>query len=101
MTIGGTVGLALFFARGAPAAADDAALQRCRDQPEREARFALYDAIPVPARPSELIAEKALPVADFGQRSPGTSVAAIHSSVAADFDGWRANARIQLANGQV
>ena len=101
LTIGGTVALALFFAIAAPAAADDVAVQRCRGQLEREARLACYDAIPIPARPSEPIAENALPAADFGRRSPGTSVAAIHSSVADDFDGWRANARIQLANGQI
>ena len=101
LTIGALVALALSFAIAAPAAADDVALQRCRDQPEREARLACYDAIPVPAKPSEPIAENAWPVADFGRRSPGTSVAAIHSRGADDFDGWRDNARIQLTNGQV
>ena len=101
LTVGGPVALVLSFAIAVPAAADEVAVQRCRNQPEREARFACYDAIPVPARPSEPIGEKAMPSANFGRHSPITSTAAIQSIVADDFDGWRANARIQLTNCQV
>jgi len=91
----------LFLVIAAPAAADDAAVMRCRDHANAAARLSCYDAIPIATRPSGVGAENPPGLADFGRRTATAAVAAVDSSVEDDFDGWRANGRIRLANGQV
>ena len=119
--------LALVAASGW-AAADDAALRRCRAIAEPTARLACYDAITVPPRPTgqaapatapgtapqsgrapaELPAAAAAPPAErFGLEEKTARAAEaqrldrIESHIPGTFHGWRPNARIRLANGQV
>jgi hypothetical protein len=87
------------FAATAAVAADDAALRACRGVPDLAARAACYDAIPLPAvaatdaesrfGASQLV----VPARDELQ--------AISSVIKGRFDGWDADTRLTLANGQV
>ena len=104
------------------ACADDAGLRRCRALPEPAARLACYDALPLSetpaprapsprgASPAPAIAPPAAaapaapsPEARFGleRQATVTEIPAIESYIPGLFEGWRPNARIRLANGQV
>lgn len=106
----------LFFVSGA-ALADDAAMLRCRALADVASRAQCYDAIPVPdaaavrvVGSAPVTAAAAAPTPAQMARSFGFETAAKHqpaqleqleSSIAGPFDGWRANQRLKLANGQV
>ncbi|MCX7171744.1 MAG: hypothetical protein NTY41_16090 [Proteobacteria bacterium] len=93
------------------ALANDAALKQCRGIPEATARLACYDAIvitPVEARqaiPAQSPAAQPSPQApgQFGMESQAykTELQTIESHIPGRFEGWQANSRLQLANGQV
>lgn len=90
---------------------------KCRALGEASARYACYDAIPLPTpsmakAPAAATAPAPAPVAGsaravemekFGliEKSRPDEVLNIQSQVDKDFDGWRPNQRIRLANGQV
>jgi len=93
----------LLFASGA-ALADDAAILKCRSLGEASSRLACYDAIELGVAAPKSAAPARAVERDFGiekvkQRQEQPS--AIESTIAGDFDGWRPNAQITLANGQV
>jgi hypothetical protein len=102
--------------------ADDAAILKCRAQPDTARRLACYDAIPVGSAPLAATAPVAAPAPaaapaaaaapapspeqSFGLRpavkkpkdaEPGS----IRSSVVGRFDGWAPGTIFTLANGQV
>lgn len=109
----------LFFVSGA-ALADDAAMRRCRAVPDMASRVQCYDAIPLAAG-ATAIAAAAPPAPDapvaavspspadmqrgFGfetsAKNQPAQLARLDSSIAGQFDGWRPNQRLTLANGQV
>lgn len=82
------------------AAADDAALQRCRQIAEPGARLACYDAIAV--RPAAAPAPVATG-ANFGfdAAAPRSGPDLIETTIAGRFEGWAPGDHITLANGQV
>ena len=90
-------------------AADDAALQRCRDVRDTAARLACYDAIPLstaPAAPALGAAAAPPPAASFGlesRPSPAVTpaVVSIESVIDGPFVGWLPRGQLRLANGQV
>lgn len=111
--------LALMVVSGS-ALANDAAITQCRSQADAAARLACYDAIKVGAlsAPASAVAAPALaasaPAAaaqparkeleqSFGMEAlqPAARLNEIDSYIAGEFDGWRANQQIRLANGQV
>lgn len=97
------------------ALANDAALKQCRGIPEATARLACYDALvitPVEARqaiPAQSPATQPSPQpppqtpGQFGMESQAykTELQTIESHIPGRFEGWQANSRLQLANGQV
>lgn len=94
-----------------PALAQLEALQRCAQEPEAAARLACYDKLlPPPVRagaagsasPAAPALAQAAKADTFGlpQALKGPSPT-VESSVGSDFDGWNANDKIRLANGQV
>lgn len=105
-------GLALLLA---PAAtwADDAGLRQCRAIGNPVARLACYDALalppaPVPAAPPSAPAaappsapSPAALESQFGLASPVERVQEVVTRYEGQFEGWRPNERIRLANGQV
>jgi len=94
---GGWIGLA---------AADDAALRRCRSLTESPARLACYDAIPL-APQRDAGSPRTTPQAtatEFGLESrsaAATFVASIDSVIDGPFDGWLPRSQLKLVNGQV
>jgi hypothetical protein len=91
-------------------AADDAAMQRCRDLRDATARLACYDAIPRSVSPATPVlgsaAASAPPAASFGlefRPSPTAPplIASIESAIDGPFDGWLPRGQLKLANGQV
>jgi hypothetical protein len=92
-------------------AADDLALQRCRELRDTAARLTCYDAIPLSAAPASAPTPSpaaALPAAaTFGLESRPTPsaapppVASIESAIDGPFDGWLPRGHLKLANGQV
>lgn len=94
----------LLFASGA-ALADDAAILKCRELADSSSRLACYDAIelgvtaPKPAAAPAKAAEQSFGIEAVKQRQEQPS--AIESTIVGQFDGWRPNAQITLANGQV
>jgi hypothetical protein len=87
-------------------AADDAALQRCRDLRDAAARLACYDAIPLTSGPTTSTAPSAAPAAVFGfEARPAPTapppIEAIESAIDGPFDGWLPRGQLKLANGQV
>lgn len=87
---------------GHVAAADDAAIARCRTLTEAAARLACYDAIEL--RPAPAAAAPTRPLAErFGldKLFREGEADAVDSHINGDFDGWVSNQRITLANGQV
>jgi len=106
------------------ALADDAAILRCRALAESGPRLACYDAMlvgPTPATPTASKAPPALAVvpavvastpastmpqqtaSQFGldQQASKTQLDSIQSRLEGKFEGWNANAKLTLANGQV
>jgi len=98
--------------------ADDAAILKCRAQPDTARRLACYDAIPVGATPvvaasPAAAAPAAAPAApavspeqNFGLRpvvkkQKDIEPASIRSSVVGRFEGWGPGTVFTLANGQV
>lgn len=101
-------------------AADEAALRRCRGIADPVARLACYDGIatapaaapaspraaPTPATPGTA-APAAPAVERFGLEQKAAREAEtrqldrVESHIPGRFEGWRPNARIRLANGQV
>jgi hypothetical protein len=91
-------------------AADDAALQRCRDLRDAATRLACYDAIPLTSGPTPSTAPGAAPAAapaavfGFEARPAPTApppIEAIESAIDGPFDGWLPRGQLKLANGQV
>lgn len=90
-------------------AADDAAMQRCRDVRDSAARLTCYDAIPLrggPGASGPSAETAATQVARFGLESRPTPiapapVASIESSIDGAFDGWLPRGQLKLTNGQV
>jgi hypothetical protein len=102
------LGLVLLCA-AVPGLADDAALARCRKIAEAAQRLACYDAIalagPVAAPASAPAVTPAPPrqgaELDFGAPAKPPQIEFIESTLAEETDGWGANTRFRLANGQV
>ena len=87
--------IALLLASG-PALADEAAFFRCRDISADAQRLACYDAVKKPtAEQKRQVAEKSFGIAVKPE------IDTIQSVIAGKFDGWEADQRIKLANGQV
>ncbi|MFC5548937.1 hypothetical protein [Massilia aerilata] len=91
------------------AAADDAAILKCRALPDTASRLACYDAMPVGAAPASApaaaLAPAAAPEQNFGLRpvvkkQKDAEPDAIRSSVVGRFDGWAPGTIFTLANGQ-
>ena len=87
------------------ALADDGSIARCRDIGDAAKRLSCYDAIVVtpgtapgvaPVAQTRQAAEKS-----FGLVQKKNEIEAIQSHIPGSFDGWEANQRIKLANGQV
>ena len=87
------------------ALADDAALLRCRGIADPTARLACYDALVLSPEAGKTGQDEASQRQQFGlevQSFAATlTLEAIESSIPGHFEGWRGNARFQLANGQV
>ncbi len=87
--------IALLLASGT-AFADEAAFFRCRDISADSQRLACYDAVKKPtAEQKREVAEKAFGIAVKPE------IDTIQSVIPGQFDGWEAEQRIKLANGQV
>jgi hypothetical protein len=90
------------------ALADEAAFLRCRGIADATARLACYDALSLPltdSRPGP-VQPGTLPQQtpeQFGLERQPTQVelSDIESRIPGHFEGWKANTRIRLANGQV
>lgn len=119
------LGLALAAVATGAAFADPAALQRCRQEPDSLLRLRCYDAIPLPTPNQTGVAPTSAPQgAGAPAAAPSAAAAAIPAGAAAQFglenrqqaqqvvdsiesyvpgrvDGWVANTRFKLANGQV
>lgn len=117
-----TACLALLLASTA-ALANDTALRQCRAITNAVARLACYDALSLPPLPppaptaAPVVVPAAAPVAapvaapaaapdatleaQFGLPAPSERVPQLVTRFEGDFEGWRPNDRIRLANGQV
>jgi hypothetical protein len=90
-------------------AADDEAMQRCREVRDTAARLACYDAIPLSAAPAVTAPGPTAvppPAASFGLESRPSPTAtpvvvSIESAIDGPFDGWLPRGQLKLANGQV
>lgn len=93
------------------ALASDEALVRCRGIAENVARLACYDGIVIAptqtGSASSVSAANAAPprttAEQFGlqQKAAPNEITAIESAIDGKLDGWQANTRIKLTNGQV
>ncbi|MGZ8290134.1 MAG: hypothetical protein ACXW2U_15220 [Telluria sp.] len=95
--------LALLVVSGT-ALADDGSIMRCRDIGDGAKRLACYDAIvaaPAKAAAPTMAQERQAEEKAFGLVKKNSRVEAIHSHIPGAFDGWSANQKIRLANGQV
>jgi hypothetical protein len=90
--------IALLMASGTVMAADDAPFFRCRDISDDSKRLACYDAVqrPTPAQIKQ-VQEKSFGLA----ARQDARLDAIESHIPGSFDGWEADQKITLANGQV
>jgi hypothetical protein len=120
--------LPVLIAAGLPALASaQGSLADCRAIPDSAARLACYDRLPLPGTPAAAPHAPAAPAAiarppaatgqvpaapvapaapagdasRFGLPAPPPVVESIQSEIPGHFDGWYANSRIRLANGQV
>ena len=92
-----------------PAWADESALANCQRIDDRTARYACYDALPLPAGVVRVSPAKPEPVsgADFGLESQKLAAAVaqgpeeLTSTIPGRFEGWGPNSQLKLANGQV
>src|SRR5471032_3371573 len=100
--------LILLLVSGA-ALADDAALLHCRTVADGPARLACYNAIPVGvAAPAQVVNLPAAPAREDQERMFGKESSAwmdgrlksIETRIDGNFEGWRGNQKIHLANGQ-
>lgn len=86
------------------ALADDGSIARCRDIGDAAKRLSCYDAIVVTpgaaAGAAPLVQTRQAAEKSFGLVQKH-EVEAIQSHIPGNFDGWEANQRIKLANGQV
>ncbi len=111
--------ITILLCPGALRAQDDG-LRQCRALADAAARLACYDALPVaPAKPAPPAAVPAAvapasaavpatplrpavaPESQFGLPTPADLLEAVTTRYEGLFEGWRANERIRLANGQV
>ncbi|MGV7210098.1 hypothetical protein ACLB1G_19840 [Oxalobacteraceae bacterium A2-2] len=96
---------ALLLAGAAGAAlADDAALLRCRQLPDGPERLRCYNAIPVGAPATPTAPTRAQQESSFGREQAVIAqqqLSELSTTIAGEFEGWKAGARIRLANGQV
>lgn len=85
------------------ALADDGGMLRCRQLSDGPARLSCYDAIPLSAPVAAPVPAKVDREQRFGkeQLPEADRLDGIESTVVGQFDGWVANQRIRLANGQV
>jgi hypothetical protein len=95
--------LFLFLLISSAALANDAALLRCRGIADPTARLVCYDALvlaPAEGKPAQ---DEVSQPQQFGlpRETNTTTLKAIESNIPGHFEGWRGNARFQLANGQV
>lgn len=83
------------------AQADNAALERCRQETAAAQRLACYDAIPTrpPAAAAAASVPMATPASRFGLPVPLPD--AVESRITGRFEGWGPKTRFTLANGQV
>jgi hypothetical protein len=86
--------------------ANDAAVLRCRAITESAARLACYDGINVSATSASSSSDQAAKAnspEQFGLKPKANpnEINTIESSIDGPLDGWQANTRIKLANGQV
>ena len=92
--------------------ADDAAILKCRSQPDTVRRLACYDAIPLavappavastaPAAPAVATAEQGFGLRPVVKKQKDLEPASVRSSVVGRFDGWGPGTIFSLANGQV
>ena len=114
--------VAFLIASGHAAAADDAAVRRCRAIPDSLARLACYDALPLGVTPSApqkgapqvspfrpqpaqpRTPPPPAPAETFGlehKAKPADQAATLETYIPGRFEGWRPGVRITLANGQV
>jgi hypothetical protein len=94
----------LLLAMSGAAAADDAAMLRCRGMGDASARLACYDAIPVQTPEEKVRQVETTQREQFGLGKPlsaAPDLDAIETSIAGHFDGWGPGTSFQLANGQV
>ena len=85
------------------AVASNAALLRCRGIGDPSARLACYDALVLAPAEAKVDQDETSARQQFGleMQANTTEIKAIESNIPGYFEGWRGNARIQLANGQV
>ncbi len=86
------------------AAADDAAMLRCRGMADASARLACYDAILVQTPEERVRQVETTQREQFGLGKPlsaAPDLDAIETSIAGHFEGWGPGTTFQLANGQV
>ena len=88
--------IALLLASG-PALADEAAFFRCRDIGDAGNRLACYDAVKQPTAAEK----REVHVKAFGLVPKRPEIETIDSRIVGRFEGWEADQRIALANGQV
>lgn len=86
------------------AAADDAAMLRCRGMADASARLACYDAITVQTSEEKTRQTEITQREQFGLGKPPSAVPeidAIETTIPGHFEGWGPGSTFQLANGQV
>lgn len=97
--------LTLLLLVSTSALADDAAVLKCRTLPDAASRLTCYDAMAVGQTGPAVAVAAPAPAAAFGREAIEPKQQAqprsIESTIVGDFDGWRPNTRIKLANGQV
>jgi hypothetical protein len=83
--------------------AEDVALRQCRNIGHPVARLACYDALSLPPAPAASASSTAAGALEgqFGLPAPSERVQELVTRFEGSFEGWRANERIRLANGQV
>lgn len=91
-----------------PAAANDQAIERCRQERAAEQRLACYDAIQTTPRSSSAApAAAAVPApasaagSRFGLPAASSDADGVNSSISGRFEGWGPKTQFKLANGQV
>ncbi len=96
----------LLLSISSAAAADDAAMLRCRGMADASARLACYDAVAVQTPEEKVRQAEIAQRQQFGLGKPTAATAipdldAIETTIPGHFEGWGPGSTIQLANGQV